>query len=234
MLKSKQSEQIKIMYPDEKAQDEKIINPFMFYVLRPFSFRLSMQLTKLKITATTVTIWSLMVLSVGIIVFLKYPVLGSVFLILYLFLDVIDGNIARLSQTSSKLGEYLDESVNTIAGVSTPLVVSIYVCNYSNAYIMPILFGVGIVIFRLLRRISTDKVNILSGKSDRTNVADTQYVLIQLVATTLNALMIPILLPFAIFDSLYLWLALYFAYNLCLYLYTVIWSIKKLFKAECV
>jgi phosphatidylglycerophosphate synthase len=173
-MENKYFKAVNIMYPIDKAEDEKIINPFMFYILRPLSFRASYILTRLKVSASSVSIFSFFVVLIGGILLFYTPLVAASFIFFYQYLDVIDGNIARLTKTTSKYGSFLDETIITFAGAYIPIMVGFAVfLNDSNAYfgIGSIVLGVSISISRLVRRIMTDNINSLKGVVDRNNIA---------------------------------------------------------------
>jgi phosphatidylglycerophosphate synthase len=220
---------IATMYPLEKALDEKTVNPFMFYILRPISFDISILLAKKNICPINITWASLILLIFSSFLFLWEPVMAAVFFILYQFLDVIDGNVARLNHETSSFGEFLDETVNAIAGFLVPVSVGMYLLfsiDDFGRYFAFLAFSIGIM--RLFRRTISDKVNTLLRISDRENVARAASGNIKFLATLINALMIPSLLLFLVAGVLNWWILLYFAYNFSLTSFTFVWACKRI------
>ncbi|MDC1255761.1 CDP-alcohol phosphatidyltransferase family protein [Paracoccaceae bacterium] len=223
------SKKIKIMYPRAKALDESVINPFMYYVLRPLSFDFSILMSKVGISAIGISWISLIVCLLGSFIFIIDPIIGSLFFITYQYLDVVDGNVARLNSQASPLGEFLDENINTLAGVIVPITVGMKVFVDEQVYGIYFLVAAFLIaIFRLLRRTVTDKTNSIRGVKDRENIADTEFSKIKLVATFINALMVPSTLLFSFGNILSIWIILYFTYNFILMIYANVWAIKRL------
>lgn len=216
------------MYPIEKSLDEKIINPFMYYILRPLSFELSIFLANKRISPINITWASLVLLIFSTVSFVWYPIAASIGFILYLFLDVIDGNIARLNSETSSFGEFLDEMVNAMAGFLVPVSVGFYLL-FSNddigQYFVLLAFSIGIM--RLFRRTITDKVNSLSQIKDRENVARSASGTTKFLATFINALMIPSVLVFFVAGILIWWVVFYSIYNFALTSFTFFWACKR-------
>lgn len=219
---------IDIMYPLDKALDEKTINPFMFYILRPLSFDVSIFISKRNVSAINITWASLILLVFSSFLFQWMPLTASVCFILYQFLDVVDGNVARLNRKTSSFGEFLDETVNSFAGVLVPVSVGIFLMFTNDdigRYFALFAFSIGIM--RLLRRTISDKVNALLRISDRENVARAASKNIKFLATLINALMIPSLGLFLVAGLLNWWVLLYSVYNLSLTSFTFFWACKR-------
>ena len=91
-------------------------DPVDVYIYEPVSIRLAHRFIKLGVSANAVSIMSLTIGVGGSILF--YPqnrwinLLGIVFEIIALILDFCDGQIARLTHTSSQFGRVLDGAVD--------------------------------------------------------------------------------------------------------------------------
>jgi len=104
-------ELVRNSYDQSKANDEKLGEWAAHYLYRPISFYITPFFLKRDISATNVTLIAL------VLVFLL-PVMATWFPLSYMFvgllatiiciLDCVDGNIARVSNSGSKLGHYLD------------------------------------------------------------------------------------------------------------------------------
>lgn len=239
----------KSIYPDDKKSDELAINPYMYYVLRPLSFQPTLWFSRLGISANTCTLLSGIVLVLGLVsVFLLAMqnqlylglTIGAALVNFYYYLDVLDGNIARLNGNASKLGSFLDETLNSLAGVFVPIVFglaiffahndSINIFSHLPDYIW-IIFGFSIALFRILRRVITNHVSLLLGTfGDRSNVLEENRSGPKYWASILNSIAFPLLFFSAVLYLVPLWLIVYFFFNLFVFGYTLLWALKKLQK----
>jgi len=236
-----------IMYPENKAKDELLINPYMYYVLRPLSFTPSILLYRLGVSAYACTVMSAAVLFSGIVFLLGGAylgafeiglVLGALFINIYYYMDVLDGNIARLAGSSSNLGAFLDETLNSIAGVLVPCVVGLGIFlargDAMSEYLdLPlyswIVLGFGIALFRLFRRLVTNHVAILLGEvGDRTNVLGENRRSLKYWASVVNSVAFVSLFVASVVQAASLWLLVYFGFNLAVVVYTLIWAYRRL------
>lgn len=99
-------------YSEEKAEDERINQWPVFYIYHPLSFRITPHILKLGVSANKVTLFSLiLVLGLPLLAmlisdapYIAVAVLG----LLIMVLDCVDGDIARVTGSTSSLGAYLD------------------------------------------------------------------------------------------------------------------------------
>ena len=103
---------VKRSYSQAKAHEEWFGDWASALIYRPISFQVTPILIRLSVSATAVTIFSLLlglslpflVLAGGRYAFAIVAVLATVWVIL----DCVDGNIARVTGSASRLGHYLD------------------------------------------------------------------------------------------------------------------------------
>ena len=99
-------------YTSEKAQKDLDSHIFLYYCIRPFSFRLSAFFLNLGLSPNHIT-WFTYFVIISIASLFSYGsyetfVVGSVLLYFRGLLDAVDGNMARASGVSSKYGEFID------------------------------------------------------------------------------------------------------------------------------
>ena len=102
--------------PSKRAQDKQH-HLILSYIYRPISFPLTWCALKLGLSANQITHFTIL-LTVGFPCFFltndsRWRLLGVMMMFLYLVLDCVDGNVARIKNTSSKRGEFWD----AVAGV---------------------------------------------------------------------------------------------------------------------
>lgn len=100
------------MERDEKARDERHNQWAVYFLLRPLSGPVAARLRERGISADQVT-WAGLVLALLLPLFALAPQMPAALLvaigaILFLLLDCVDGDLARLSGTASRRGAYLD------------------------------------------------------------------------------------------------------------------------------
>lgn len=97
-------------YTEEKRRWDQTF-PWIAYVLRPASFLLTWALPA-WVTANQVTALSYLVALLSLVFIAAGSsagfLLGALFLVLFNFLDCVDGNLARLRGTSTSFGRFLD------------------------------------------------------------------------------------------------------------------------------
>jgi len=113
---------IKNSYNSTKSATEKTNDFFMHLIYRPISFYLTFFFLKFNISANTISFINLLIAILILVVsilqwsfsYLYVAVLASI----YLILDCVDGNIARITQKVSPLGQYLDSLIGKFFWVS--------------------------------------------------------------------------------------------------------------------
>jgi phosphatidylglycerophosphate synthase len=108
---------------------------FAWFFIRRFSIYISLFLVnKTKISANAITLWSVLtgLLSV-LVLFLPIPLaifIGLIFYKLSYFLDMIDGEVARLREKTSNTGKWLDIMVNYAAELFLLSIILVYSGEY--------------------------------------------------------------------------------------------------------
>ena len=231
------------IYPPEKQEDDRTVHPFIFWVFRPVSWRPTLFLHRLRISATACTLISAVIFFAGAFVLAVagswFPawagwVLGAVLVNVYLFLDVIDGNLARLNREATKAGEFLDCGLNALAGAVLPAVLGIglYAAEgdwLSRLFGVPLLwlFAAGFLIacLRLIRRVLTDHAIALAGDSDdRAKVLGESRRGPKYWAAIVNSAAFPAVIPVALIAAPSAWLAFYLAFNVAATAYSMAWA----------
>ncbi|MBI4135759.1 CDP-alcohol phosphatidyltransferase family protein [Candidatus Uhrbacteria bacterium] len=102
---------------------------FFRYVVRPVSFYATYPFLWLRMTANQVTFLGFLVGIASIILFSKgtpfHLAWGVICYALFLVLDFVDGNIARLNDSATYYGHYLDGVADTLVETLLPLAFSI-------------------------------------------------------------------------------------------------------------
>lgn len=107
-----------------------------YYIFRPISFPLTIPFLRLGLSADQVTY--IRIASVALALLLLLPggyvtgVIAGFLLFAHVFLDLIDGNIARLQGTSA-FGGYIDEITDIFLKVLTPIAVAVGLYNRPDA-----------------------------------------------------------------------------------------------------
>ncbi|MGY3778711.1 CDP-alcohol phosphatidyltransferase family protein [Isobaculum melis] len=123
---------IKNSIPEEKIKIDKM-DIWVYYFVRPASFYITWILLKMKCTPTKATLLSIFVGFFGsfLILFNQTSIIitGILFINLWIVLDCVDGNIARVTKKASVFGELMD-------AVSGYVYVSfLYLCIGTSIYL---------------------------------------------------------------------------------------------------
>jgi len=123
---------IRNSYMGQKGEQEKKF-PLWYYGIRRLSFYPTWVALRLGVSANQVTVFSLLIVLCGS-VFLAFGYnmwvcIGSVLLNVFLVFDCIDGNIARVTGTSSPYGRHLDGMVGVVLSFAPFLTVGIALYN---------------------------------------------------------------------------------------------------------
>jgi len=103
---------VRASYGPEKAREEWYGDWMSALVYRPASFWITPPLLNLSVTASQVTTFALLIAlalpPIALFAGQSAYVAVAVLAILFVVLDCVDGNIARVTKTASKRGHYLD------------------------------------------------------------------------------------------------------------------------------
>jgi phosphatidylglycerophosphate synthase len=172
-------EDIKRIYPEEKARLSLIRNPWGYFVVRPISYRITPLFINLGFSANAVTVLEFLLIICGLAFIIsgavyRYNLIaGALIINLAGILDRIDGNIARFHNRCSKFGEMFDFTVGIFSASFLPLClgISIYLGAANSMSIwgrkLPGLFWLLVGItdswIYLFRRALSLKYQILAG-----------------------------------------------------------------------
>lgn len=154
--------EIRSKYSEEKRASDKD-NPWLYFVVRPVSIYPTWLLLKLGINANQTTFIGLTI-SIAGCVFLAFgsywaAVAGAALVNIGFLFDVIDGNVARYSNSCTKYGEYIDRMAAAFIIPLMFITIGIGVYNHPDPYLnslAQIIFGmdVGRNIYLILGLIS--------------------------------------------------------------------------------
>jgi phosphatidylserine synthase len=212
--------QIKDQYGDKKIEDSN--EYFAYYVIRPVSFWIATLFVILKVSANSVTWLSLIFGLFGFILFFiggyAFQVIASIFILIWLILDHVDGNMARYYKSQSSFGDFLDSFVCYIVFALIPIAIAHSIANddrilhVANLYILGWMFSLGFTLSRLIyqkfKQIeNTTYKNVLSGSEN--NFAF--HGLFKIVNNLFNpsGLLVPVLVVCTFFRHLELFLVIY-------------------------
>lgn len=114
-------------------------NPWIYFVVRPVSFYPTWLFLRLGISANQTTLIGLIVGIIGC-VFLAFGsywsvITGAALVNIAFLLDVMDGNVARYSSSSTRYGDYLDRMASAIIIPLMFIAVGVGVFNYPDPYL---------------------------------------------------------------------------------------------------
>jgi len=234
------------MYPKEKAEQDKIVSPYIYYVLRPLSHRFSKVLHQVGFSANTITTVSAILLILGLYFVIGFGhfnpwyemLVGGVLINIYLYLDVVDGNVARLSDKSSRFGEFYDSTLNIFAGFTVPIFATIGL--YRNIEIdifwqffgldyLLLICGISIGILRLFRRVIMDNIDRIKG-GERYKIFGKNVGTLKYLAAIINSTVFPLLLVSILLNVISIWVMVYFILNLIAIIVVLMSGYKTLTK----
>ena len=126
---------IRSKLPEEKRRLDRD-NPWLYFVMRPISFYPTWLFLKLGISANQTTYIGLIIGVIGC-VFLAFgsywaAIIGAVLINIGYLFDVVDGNVARYTNSCSKYGQYIDGMTTYIMVPLTFVAVGIGVFNHPD------------------------------------------------------------------------------------------------------
>jgi len=99
-------------YSEEKQLSDKNHHFILYYIYRPISFPITWVLLKFNLTSNFVTVITILIsfslIPLLISEFIIHKYIAALMMFMYLVLDCVDGNIARTTKKSNKVGEFLD------------------------------------------------------------------------------------------------------------------------------
>ena len=120
----------------KKEQDRKDI--WLYYVIRKISFFFTWLFLKFNISANQTTYIAVVIgtMGCGLLAFGDYGfrIIGALLISLWIILDCVDGNIARITKTESNYGEFIDALSGYIMNVFLFLSVGISAYLHPDSY----------------------------------------------------------------------------------------------------
>lgn len=231
--------EIRSKFPEEKRELDKA-NPWAYFVIRPISFYPTWLFLRLGITANKTTLIGLITGIFGC-VFLSLGsywaiIIGAILVNTGLLLDYVDGNIARVTDSSSKYGNYIDIISDYIIIGLMPIAIGIGLYNHPDPYLnylSNLLFGVGISssmyliigilysFFRIFRFLIAEEFSLMFSIKPRDFYKPKAgserglWGMIYTVGVSLQNPVIPILLVAAITNMLSIFIAFYTLVSAC-------------------
>lgn len=236
---------IKASYSSEKREKELRQCLLGYITYRQLSFVITLPFLKYSIPANSVTYLSLFfILALPFIALYggTYAYIYiALFCFVYLCLDHIDGTIARVTKTSSRLGLYLDHLFGNLHWVLVYASIGILVDQKNPEFLLFANSGLcaGLVagILDLLGKGSRlhFKLHFSSEKAHFSLTRKSQNKIIKTIAAAVPSaglLIVPLLLITGYLDILYITLAFAFLLTLLMFVYSLIQIIIKLRKNE--
>jgi len=113
---------------------EKTGNPFFDYFFRPLSFYCTVPLVNMGVSPNQASLIGLFIGINGLVLWCLGNwagwIIGTVFMLVYLMFDFIDGNIARYNDNASYIGKFLDAFFNKVIGIGMPFAIAIGLINF--------------------------------------------------------------------------------------------------------
>ncbi len=223
----------------EKKRENAKNDFFAFYVGRNLSYILTVPFAKLKVQPNTVSLISLVEVVVAGLLFAVSNNLWQATLAWFLFflwnlLDGVDGNLARLYGTSSKLGSVWDATSGYAAMFITYFSAGIYSYQYVPisvgkwVIVIGALSGFSVIFPRLvmhkaITEIGSHQNNGLTSRSDFSVLK-----ILALNLTSATGLTQPLLLLAILINKVALYTVIYFMINF----FVMIASLKEIFKGN--
>lgn len=178
------------------------------YIMRPLSVYTTWLCLKLNYSANTVTALNLSIRILGcfFITSERYWLIitGTLLLFFGELLDYTDGNIALATKTVTKYGKYFDRIVDDFIDILVPIAIGIGIHQITLGFTLAVL-----VAFSSLASTEIEAVfATTTGKLHKPS-------LIKFVGTNLQSIATILLIPFAIFHGLYIYLVFYIVLTLC-------------------
>lgn len=209
------------------------------YLICPLAFKIAIFLYKINIKANYVTTFRIILNIIALFFFYKgnfyLVILGLLFFQLHEFLDTVDGIMARLNNSSTRLGfflekscDYLFSSIPSFFGISIMMYLTKFYQNYVfiNIYIF---ITSGIYITKMLKRDFEYKLKLNLIKNKILNIVIKEIYIWQnqiLILAVLFTLIVNKTFSFYICISLFIFLLIL---NNISWIYTCFnfWNIKK-------
>lgn len=236
---------VKASYSPEKRQKDFKQNLLGYIIYRQISFVLTPLFLKYSISANSVTYFSFLFVLILPFIALVGGIYGYIYIALLCFiyhcLDYIDGNIARVTKTSSRLGMYMDSIFGNLYWVSAYASIGILVDQAKHDSLFFACSGLcmGLVagILDLLSKGSRlyFKLYLTTEKTEFSIIRESQQRIIRIFVSAVSSsgyLIVPLLLITGYLHKLYITLAFAFALALLMFVYSQVQIIRNLKKHE--
>ncbi len=109
-------------------------NPFFDYFFRPLSFYCTIPFARANVTPNQASFLGLVIGMIGLVFWCLGSwtgwIVGTLFMLLHLLFDFIDGNLARYYDKATYIGKFLDSFFDKVVGVCTPIAIVIGLINF--------------------------------------------------------------------------------------------------------
>lgn len=117
---------------------------FVRYFIRPISIILSVPFLTLNVSPNSISYLAFLFSIFVLILSLKSYILGGIFLLLWLILDCVDGNIARYKKLYTTYGDLIDSLSSLLLVIAMP-----FVLGYNTYLLSPTVLKINILPFSL-------------------------------------------------------------------------------------
>lgn len=217
---------VRSSYTREKQVADWENHLWVYLVLRPLSFRMTPWLVRWGLTANQVSAAGFVILMVGLVAMSITParlglIAGSLAVNLWYLCDVLDGNVARFSKTTSRFGEFVDWAIGQVYHIFLPLSVG-YAITFGSGVrsswttdhrIVFLLLGITDSACASLRSLLTMKARILIPQDSQRRQVATQSPLISTIGHAVLSFRAPLLFLAAVTAFLEHWSVFYALYS---------------------
>jgi phosphatidylglycerophosphate synthase len=234
---------VRSAYSDEKREKELRQNLIGFLVYRQISFYLTLLFLQLNISANSVTNFTLIFISslpfVAIHAGQHAYILIALLCFIYHCFDYADGNIARVTKTTSKYGIYMDSLLGNLYWTSLYVSIGILVDKIvpvtSFFYKKGVIIGLISSILRILSKISRlyYKHYIERETKDSSFIKEPGHLIMKLAISVIPSaayLVVPLMLITGYLKHLSITLVFCFSFELLIFIYSQYHIIKNLKK----
>lgn len=155
------------------------------------------QLVKLGVSANAITIIGTLGISAGALIFFSGGefLIGTLIILLFIFSDLLDGAVARISETPNPIGAFLDSTLDRVTDAALFGSVAVFYANQDSWFFYPALLSAFAAQFisYIKAKAESQKLKIEVGIAERP-----ERVILLLIGTGFTGLGIDIALDIAI------------------------------------
>lgn len=144
---------------------------FVRYFIRPISIILSVPFLTLNASPNAISYLAFLSSIFVLILSLKSYILGGIFLLLWLILDCVDGNIARYKKLYTAYGDLIDSLSSLLLVIAMP-----FVLGYNTYLLSPIVLKINMLPFSLAIGIVNSFSRIFYQKYRVANFENNDYI----------------------------------------------------------